>query len=85
MMPHTTGSGDAGRKNTRRLETKKLTYAQAQQRLEQIVKDIEENSEDIDRLSLLLKEAKDLIAFCKKKLYKVEEDVRKVMGDDTGA
>ncbi len=67
------------------MEKQKLTYAQAQQRLEQIVKDIEENPGDIDRLSSLLKEAKELIAFCKKKLYRVEEDVRKVMDENTEA
>lgn len=67
------------------MEKQKLTYAQAQERLEQIAREIEENSRDIDRLSLLLKEAKDLIAFCKKKLYKVEEDVRKVMDENAGA
>ncbi|HCE47851.1 MAG TPA: exodeoxyribonuclease VII small subunit [Prevotellaceae bacterium] len=67
------------------MEKQKLTYAQAQQRLEQIVKDIEENPGDIDRLSSLLKEAKELIAFCKKKLYRVEEDVRKVMDENMEA
>ena len=67
------------------MEKQKLTYAQAQQRLEQIVKDIEENPGEIDRLSSLLKEAKELIAFCKKKLYRVEEDVRKVMDENMEA
>ncbi len=67
------------------MEQKKLTYAQAQERLEAIVKEIEENSRDIDRLALLLKEAKALIAFCKKKLYKVEEDVKAVLDDDSDA
>ena len=67
------------------MEKQKLTYAQAQQRLEQIVKDIEENPGDIDRLSSLLKEAKELIAFCKKKLYRVEEDIRKVMDENMEA
>ncbi len=67
------------------MEPKKLTYAQAQERLEEIIKDIEGNPRDIDRLSSLLKEAKALIALCKKKLYKVEEDVKAVLDDGNDA
>ena len=63
------------------MKTKELTYVQAQERLEEIVREIEENTQDIDRLCLLLKEARELIAFCKKRLYKVEESVKAIMGE----
>ena len=63
------------------MKTKELTYVQAQERLEEIVREIEENTQDIDRLCLLLKEARELIAFCKKRLYKVEERVKAIMGE----
>lgn len=63
------------------MKTKELTYVQAQERLEEIVREIEENTQDLDRLCLLLKEARELIAFCKKRLYKVEESVKAIMGE----
>ena len=37
--------------------------------------------EVIDSLSASLKEAKELVSFCKDKLTKVEEDVNKILGD----
>lgn len=58
---------------------KNLTYNEAQKRLEAIVRQIDENSQDIDKLCDLLKEAKELLAFCKDKLYKVENDVKKIL------
>ena len=57
----------------------KLTYQEAQKRLEEIVREIESNEHDIDRLCDQLKEAKELIAFCKQKLYKVEEEVKTIL------
>lgn len=57
----------------------KLTYQEAQKKLEKIVREIESNEHDIDRLCDQLKEAKELIAFCKEKLYKVEEEVKTIL------
>ena len=57
----------------------KLTYQEAQKRLEEIVREIESNEHDIDRLCDQLKEGKDLIAFCKEILYKVEEEVKTIL------
>lgn len=56
-----------------------LTYEQAVKRLETIVTTIERGNLDIDSLASSLKEAKDLTAFCKDKLLKVEEDVKKIL------
>ena len=56
-----------------------MTYEQATKRLEEIVQSIESGKTDIDSLSAALKEAKELIAFCKGKLTKAEADVKKIL------
>lgn len=60
---------------------KKITYEQAIHRLEEIVSKIERGEMDIDSLTSNLKEAKQLVAFCKDKLTKVENDVQKIFED----
>ena len=60
----------------------KMTYAQATKRLEEIVEQVERNEQDIDMLTDLLKEAKELIAFCKERLYKVDQSVKEILEDD---
>lgn len=60
------------------METK-MTYEQAMKRLEQIVKQIEVGEMDIDSLTANLKEAKNLVAFCKDKLTNVETEVKKCL------
>ena len=44
---------------------KDLTYSDAMKRLEEIVRKIESGEMDIDSLAENLKEAKQLVAFCK--------------------
>jgi exodeoxyribonuclease VII small subunit len=56
----------------------KTTYEQAMQRLQEIVASIENGNTDIDSLAGNLKEARQLIDFCRKKLIKVEADVKKI-------
>lgn len=51
------------------------TYKQAIDRIEQIVDIIENQEPDIDQLSAIVKEATDLIDFCKKKLKTAENDL----------
>ncbi len=58
---------------------KKLTYEKAVKRLEEIVKKIEGGEMDIDSLTANLKEAKDLVEFCKEKLTNVEAEVKKCL------
>ena len=62
-----------------------MTYEQAMKRLEEIAHDIEAGKTDIDSLSTALKEAKELVAFCKDKLTKAEADVKKILGSDKDA
>ncbi|MGM9685276.1 MAG: exodeoxyribonuclease VII small subunit [Bacteroidaceae bacterium] len=58
---------------------KDLTYSDAMKRLEEIVRKIESGEMDIDSLAENLKEAKQLVAFCKGKLQHVEDEVNKIM------
>lgn len=61
------------------MKTEQLTYEKAMQKLTSIVQTIEAGEMDIDSLSSNLKEAKELITFCKAKLTKVEEEVKKTL------
>lgn len=58
---------------------KEMTYEEAMKRLEEIVKKIESGEMDIDLLAQHLKEAKNLVDFCKDKLTNVEEEVKKCL------
>ncbi|MBO7103606.1 MAG: exodeoxyribonuclease VII small subunit [Bacteroidaceae bacterium] len=60
---------------------KKLNYTQAMQRLEEIVAKIESGEMDIDSLTDNLKEAKELVNFCKEKLTKVENEVKTILDE----
>ena len=55
---------------------KKMTYAEAMARLEEIMGKIQGGRIDIDELSGLLKEAQELVKFCREKLYKVDEEIK---------
>ena len=57
----------------------KMTYEKAVKRLEEIVKKIEGGEMDIDSLTANLKEAKDLVEYCKEKLTNVEAEVKKCL------
>ena len=52
------------------------TYKEAIEKLRKLVSDIENGDLDVD---LLVKEATRLIKLCKDKLYKVDEEVKKVL------
>lgn len=55
------------------------TYTEAVRKLRQIVAEIENEDLDVDLLSEKVKEATRLIKLCKEKLYKVDEEVKKVL------
>lgn len=55
---------------------KKMSYNEAMARLEEINAKIQSGRVDIDELSGLLKEAQELIKFCREKLYKVDEEIK---------
>lgn len=57
-------------------------YEEAMKRLEEIVSGIEGNKLDIDQIGDSLKEARDLIKFCRDKLYKTDEEINKILGTE---
>lgn len=61
------------------MAAKKETYSQAMERLEKIVRQIDNNELDLDKLSEKIKEANDIIAFCTDKLTKTDIEVQKLL------
>lgn len=61
------------------MEEKNLTYEAAMERLEQLAKEMENGDVAIDQLSVKLKEAQQLLQFCKDNLTKADEEVRKLL------
>ena len=55
---------------------KKITYNEAMTRLQEITARIQGGKVDIDQLAGLLKEAQELVQFCRDKLYKVDEEIK---------
>lgn len=56
-----------------------INYAEAVERLEAIMNEVQSGTVDIDKLSSLLKEADELMKFCRGKLYEVDEEVKAVL------
>jgi len=63
------------------MSKKEKTYAEAFDRLQQIVNQIDANELDIDQLTLRIKEAKELIAFCSGKLTHVDKEIEILLAD----
>lgn len=60
-----------------------INYEQAVERLEQIVRRMEEGTLDLDSLSEQLKEAKRLLAMCNDKLTATDEEIKKLLAADS--
>jgi exodeoxyribonuclease VII small subunit len=61
------------------METDNESYREAEARLRRIVADIEKGELDVDVLSDKIQEAVRLIKVCKEKLFKVDEEVKKIL------
>jgi exodeoxyribonuclease VII small subunit len=59
----------------------KETYNKAIEKLRAIVAEIERGELDIDELSRKVEEASHLIQLCKEKLFKADEEVKKILED----
>jgi len=59
----------------------KETYNEAIEKLRTIVTEIERGELDIDELSRKVKEASSLIQLCKEKLFKADEEVKKILAE----
>lgn len=62
--------------------TDKTTYEEALQRLKDIVGALEAKEIKIDNLSETVIEAKELVDFCRKKLDKTEDDIKRIIAPD---
>jgi exodeoxyribonuclease VII small subunit len=54
-------------------------YSEAMERLEKIVRQIDNNELEIDELADKLKEANTIIAACTEKLTKVDKEIEKIL------
>ena len=61
------------------MAAKKETYSQAMERLEKIVRQIDNNELDIDVWHPHPHKATEIIAFCKNKLTKADREVEKLL------
>ena len=64
------------------MKKEKMTYEQAMARLETLVSGLENNKLGIDCLCDTLEEVKTLLAQCREKLYKTEEQVKKILEEN---
>ena len=58
---------------------KKESYNKAMEKLRGIIQDIESSELDVDVLSEKVKEASRLIKLCREKLFKADEEVKKIL------
>lgn len=66
------------------MSEKEITYKEAIEQLRRIVAEIDNSELDVDVLSERVKEATRLIKLCKEKLYKTDEEVKKVLEELEG-
>ena len=58
-----------------------MTYKEAIAEIEKILRSLREEQNNIDTLSERVARATELIALCREKLRKAEEDVNKIVGN----
>ena len=58
----------------------KITYAGAMAEIERILAKFRSEEMSVDDLAADVQRATELIAFCRERLHKAEEDVKKVLG-----
>ncbi|MBO7609999.1 MAG: exodeoxyribonuclease VII small subunit [Muribaculaceae bacterium] len=58
-----------------------LTYTQAVNELEELVKKMQDPECSIDNLSQYTKRSKELLEFCKKRLTATDEELKRILGD----
>lgn len=65
-----------------KMEKKEPTYEEAVQRLEALARQAEDGTLPIDQLAAKLKEAQQLLAFCKQKLTAAETEIQKLLSPE---
>lgn len=66
-------------KKTYKMENEKLTYRAAVNRMEELLAEMERPDADVETLAAKVKEVGDLLAFCRGKLLKSEEEIEKML------
>ncbi len=56
-----------------------LTYEKALKRVEEIISKIEAEELNVDELAKNVKEASELLQYCKSKLFETEEEIEKIL------
>ena len=62
---------------------KELKYEQAYAELQAIVRKMENDELDIDQLTTQLKRAQELIKLCRDKLTKTDEEIKKILTEES--
>jgi len=62
---------------------KEMKYEAAFAELQSIVRKMENDELDIDQMTEQLKRAQQLIKLCKDKLTKTDEEIKKILSEDT--
>ena len=63
------------------MKQEEMKYEQAFAEVQAIVRRMENNELDIDQLSEQLRRAQQLIKFCKDKLTKTDEEIKKILAE----
>ncbi len=58
-----------------------IKYEAALAEIQSIVSKIENDELDVDQMSVQLKRAQELIKFCKDKLTKTDEEIKKILAE----
>ena len=61
----------------------KMKYEKAVSKLEEIVSAMESGKINLDELTTKLQEAKKLIVFCKERLEKTDEEIKKILNEES--
>jgi len=60
---------------------KNITYTEAVNQIEEILRKIENNELDMDELTKQVRNASELIKYCKSRLFETEQEIEKILDD----
>ncbi|MBQ5642140.1 MAG: exodeoxyribonuclease VII small subunit [Bacteroidaceae bacterium] len=60
-----------------------MKYEEAIKTLEDIARQLEQNELPIDQIADRLREAQKLVAFCCEQLLSVDQEIKKIIGEDS--
>ena len=60
---------------------KNITYTEAVTQIEEILRKIENDELDMDELTKQVRNASELIKYCKSRLFETEQEIEKILDD----